>query len=228
MKLKPVPAATPAVALELVGPKQEEISPLAPTTLVIRPRWSEGGVTAKIARLVVVSGDLSWMELVACKERSDGVLEGTIRFPTPGRFVVFADIAEAGKPVASAPLELVVRGKVPTPAPLKPDPGSGISSEGYLVRLDKHEPIRAQAESVLSFSITKDGKPVSDSETSAATLVMVPQKLDRIIVAHAEAGSGSGPAFKVKSLEPGVYAAWIQFRTSGKEVTPRIVIEVKP
>jgi hypothetical protein len=253
MKLKEVPGESTStkLGLELVKPPASELLPARTLSLVVKLTNGEKSSTlvtsaapaGTVAHVFVVSEDLSWFDHEHGAVGSDGAISANLTFPHSGRFVVFTDL-ETSAPVAVTPLDVQVPGAASARTARKDNDQSPLHlTDGVVVTPGKHELIKAGVASTLTFTITRDGKPVTDIEPyvgSPGHLVLISEDLKQLVHSHPAGAHGhehgtseatmKGPELKFEARFPaaGRYGMWLQFQECGKVVTAPFVVSVKP
>jgi hypothetical protein len=116
----------------------------------------------KQLHLIVVGRDMSGFQHVHPTRAADGTWSVPLTFADPGAYRVFADFAPAGDPDGGLTLgtDVIVPGTY-APRPLPP-PARTATVDGYTVTLAGD--LTAGAGSMLTLSVSKDGRPVTDLE----------------------------------------------------------------
>jgi hypothetical protein len=251
MKLKEVAGESPdaKLNLELAKPVASELQIGRPASLVLKLTNAEKSSTdvpaptGTAAHVFAVSEDLSWFVHEHSSVASDGTIAVNLTLPHAGRFVVFADLATPTL-VDVAPLDVQVPGTSPARTPLKDNDQSPLHlTDGVVVTPGKHDPVKAGATTMLTFTITRNDKPVTDLEPyvgSPGHLALISEDLKHLVHSHPagahvhEHGTSDatpkGPELKFEAtfLAAGRYGMWLQFQEGGKVVTAPFVISVKP
>jgi len=214
-------------------------------------------VHEKQLHLLVVSSDLSWYAHEHPALQADGTFKASLSFPDPGRYILFSDFTPPGVGQQVVKTELTVPGAPKSPAPLLVDTSQAKMIDGYNVRFSAEDgAIHAGQEAELVFSISREGKPVTDLEPylgAMGHLVLISQDLESFVHSHSreqgqgdgdghdggrghgdehgerEKAEGRGPDIRFHALfeEPGIYKGWGQFQHRGKVLTVPYVMEVK-
>lgn len=198
-------------------------------------------VHEKNLHLLMVSKDLSWFAHEHPEVRKDGTFNLTFTFPAAGDYVLFHDFTppKAGRQVVQVPIK--VEGAAPAAKPLAADADKPKTVDGYTVTLDTGGPVMTGDETHLAYTISKDGKPVTDLAPylgAMGHLVIISQDLKEFVHSHpheggehaAERGAGShghtgdnkgGPRvdFEAHFNAAGLYKGWAQFQHNGKVIT---------
>jgi hypothetical protein len=249
MKLKPLAQAPAPVkmTLELETPKLQDIQPLRPADAVLKLVSADHGDVLKAiagtqAHVLIASDDLSWFDHEHTTVAADATMKVKLALPHAGSFVIFTDPESPSQPLDIAPLSVKVPGQAPPTTKLAPNEGPRRLADGYMITIDKHEPIKAGAPATLTFAVSRNDQGVADLEPyfgSPGHLVLISQDLTRLVHAHASGvhGHDHGPAtpasgpdlsFDVTFPAPGLYGAWLQFQHQGKMMTAPFTLEVKP
>jgi hypothetical protein len=195
-------------------------------------------VHERLMHLFLVRRDLGYFahehpELVA-----PGVFRLRLRFPAPGEWRLFADVAprDAGGQVLLA--KLTVRpgeGDPPPPSPM-PD-GAVLSAAADGVRADLEIPgggiPAGRTVTVVARLTDAKGRPVEDLEPwlgALGHLLLIPRDAETFAHAHPDervpgAGRGGRIPFLVRLPQPGLYRGWLQFQRGGRVVTEEIALE---
>ncbi len=195
----------------------------------------------KLLHLIVVREDLGVFQHLHpnFNETSGQFTLSDLTFPTPGEYRIFADFTprDAQKGPEGTPLSVAASTDVRVAGNYTPQPlGSterNKTFEGYSVVLssDPVEPVVGA--DMLSFTIKKDGKPVTDLEGYLGALghsVILEEETLEYIHTHAleEPGAVQNGTinFHVQFPSAGSYAVFTQFQHGGKVVTADFVISV--
>lgn len=219
------------------------ITPGKPATLAFAFKDPTGAackdfniVHEKPLHLLMVSNDLSWYAHEHPEVQSDGTFKLTFTFPAGGEYRLFNDFTPKDVGMQVVPVTLKVEGAAPAAKPLTPDADKPKTVEGYTVSLDTGGPVKTGDETHLAYTITKDGKPVTDLRPylgAMGHLVIISQDQKQFVHSHphddgdehAGGGSKTGPKvdFEAVFAEPGLYKGWAQFQVStgagGKVIT---------
>lgn len=196
-------------------------------------------VHEKPLHLLVVSKDLSYFAHEHPTRKPDGGFALSFTFPAPGVYTLYHDFTPKGSPQQVVPVEVRVTGTAPAPIALTPDISGPKMIDGYTVTLDSNGPLRT-GESHLSYTLTKDGKPVRDLSPylgAMGHLVIISEDLRQFVHAHPHDGADHGSAptsdargpkvdFEAHFTAPGRYKSWAQFQHLGKIITIPFTFEV--
>jgi uncharacterized membrane protein len=195
-------------------------------------------VHEKQMHLFVAKDDLSWFEHVHPDVQEDGSFRLDETFPEGGRYLLFADVAPLdGRPLIER-FELAVAGPERPAAPLVETAGLAHEFDGHVVglRLSPAAP-RAGREAELTFTVSKDGRPVDDLGLflgAAGHCVILSEDGRECIHTHplpltAEPPPPAGPEVTFHAYFPraGRYKAWAQFLHEGRVITAAFVFRVR-
>ena len=152
-----------------------------------------------------------------------------ITFPTPGKYLLFADVQPKGEEQQTVRHELLVNGSPPKAPKLNVDVPGTVHVGDYLVKVKLE---RSDTEAKISFEISDaDGKPLGDLEPylgAMGHLVVIKSENREYIHAHAETQSAPNGLveFAVHFTGPGIYKAWGQFQRNGQVFTVPAVLKV--
>jgi uncharacterized membrane protein len=229
------------LALSVAGAPIVQPAPGQTARLTFTPRRSDGSVVKDLAvvhtkklHLIVVSRDLSFFDHVHPEPQPDGTLALDYRFPTPGEFLLYADLTPVGDRNQVFRLPVTVSGTPPIPQPLIATPAQGKSFGPYRVQLAMNpDPPARNDETSLTFTISRDGVPVGDlepflgagghcvilSEDTNAYLHSHPLTMDRV-------NYGPTVTFHATFRRAGRYKVWAQFLHHHTPLTADFVIDV--
>jgi len=199
--------------------------------------------------LILVSRDLTQFQHVHPELGVDGAYRVETTLPEAGTYLLYDEFVHDGRTVLDQ-RELVVGEPSGAGASLEPDraPKTG---EGITVALQAPGTIAAGATTQLTFSLTRDGAPVTDLAPylgAAAHVAIVSEDAGDFAHTHGEAvvgapadddhGAGDhahavpsafGPEVRVEHTfpEPGRYKLWAQFGHDGGVVTVPFVVEAR-
>ncbi len=185
----------------------------------------------KLMHLFVVREDLAYFSHEHPEPAGPGLFRLSYRFPAPGRYRIFADVApkDAGAQVLSA--EVVVTGEPPAvPAARSP------ASTRAAVALPEGG-LRAGRTATVELTLTDtSGRAVTDLEPwlgAMAHLLLVHEDAQTFAHAHPDdrepnvGGEGRIP-FLVRVPKPGRYKGWLQFQRKGRVETIELSLEAAP
>lgn len=184
-------------------------------------------VHEKKLHFLVISRDLSFFAHEHPQQQADGLQALTFSFPRPGEYVLFGDYTPEGASQVVSSARLTVPGVSAMKEPsLKPDDLAHARRSGaFEVKLDQKA---SGAESVLTFSLTKGGKPVTDLQPylgALGHLVLVDPGASKLLHSHPlGAGEPGKVAFHTAFPAPGPYKLWAEFRPEGQPLRVDFVI----
>ena len=197
----------------------------------------------QLMHVIVVRKDLAYFQhLHANFDPATGIFTlDNLTFPADGTYRIFADFAPAnaqmdtmGMPLAVTSFEdvSVGIGSKYTPQPI----GSEATTKtfnGYQVTLSTSKSLESGAESMLTFTLEQNGKPITDLETYLGALghsvILREGNLDFIHAHPTEDPSqlqNGKVDFMVDFPEGGTYKVFTQFQKAGKVFTTDFVITV--
>ncbi len=186
-------------------------------------------LTQQLHVLATDSDFSSFIHEHAAKLGADGRFKVVMKFPRPGTYHVYADAVPGGLGQQVVRFEVPVQGAADPAAQVPVKRVQGVDGP-YTVKLDTSA-LRAGAESMMSLTVLKDGKPAQDLGTylgvAAHAVFVSTDELD-YVHAHAMAAPMQGQAAHAAHGEPGAasaqlmlhakpahagpYALWIQFK----------------
>ena len=185
-------------------------------------------VHEKYLHLLMVSKDLSWFAHEHPEIQPDGTFTFTYTFPQGGEFFFYNDFTppSVGQQVVIVPM--TVAGTAPAAKPLTVDAGTPKTIDGYTVSLDTGGPVKTGAATHMSYTVTKDGKPVTTLAPylgAMGHLVIISEDRKEFVHSHPhEGGEHAGAAmggpevdFEAHFSVPGTYKGWAQFNVGTKE-----------
>jgi hypothetical protein len=181
----------------------------------------------KLMHLFIVSHDLTEFAHEHPTSEGGGLFRLTYRFPRPGRYRIFADVApkDAGGQILSSPIFVSEgAGATVTPAPA--------AAPNTRVALSMPEGGVPRGRTVIVTATLTDlkGRPVKDLEPwlgALAHLLLVHQDGETFAHAHPDerergVGKDGRIPFLVRLSKPGAYKGWLQFQRKGKVETVEI------
>jgi len=186
----------------------------APVTALDRP-----------LEVAVASSDLASFFLARAERREDGSLALRVRFPSPGKYVLFHEFGVRDAGAQLVPVPVVVPGAAPVPASLVPDVRMVATVGEYAVSVRTDGPLVMGAPARFTYSVSRAGSPVADLErdgSAAGHLYLVSENLRHFVHAVArDSGDVNAPAgptveFDARFERPGRYRAWALFRHAGE------------
>ena len=186
--------------------------------------------TKKI-HLIAVSEDLSWFDHIHPEMGADGVYTTKEKFPTAGKYTLFADYKPSGANHTVDNLNVTVAGTVPIAKVYGADKLTGDAGDGFSVSLTpdggKFVPNTATHINgvVLLNGKALDVNTLEDYLGAKAHMVVVSLADKKYLHVHP---SVEGGKFDLHTTfdKPGVYRGWIQFQSKGKVYTSDFVMNV--
>ncbi|MFJ8961868.1 hypothetical protein ACIRG5_21010 [Lentzea sp. NPDC102401] len=171
----------------------------------------------KKLHLVLVRRDGSGFQHVHPEMTADGTWSVPLTLPAAGSYRVFADFKPAGGAKTTLGADLQVAGAY-EPQQFAEDSRES-EVDGYVVRLTGD--LTAGAESTVTTTVTKDGKPVTDLQPYLGAnghLVALRAADLAYLHVHPQDGPGSGPdvKFAVEVPTAGRYRLFLDFQHEGK------------
>jgi hypothetical protein len=191
-------------------------------------------VHEKKLHLILVREDLGLFFHEHPEPHPDGTFSLTFKFPTAGRWKLFADMAPRGAGQQVALCSVTVEG-----APYRPEAlvaaAQPVVRQGDLTLTMQPAYLIASRAIWLSFKLEDGaGHPPSGMEPwlgAPAHLILINKDTPIFVHSHPEPGdeqaSRNGTlTFQARFPKPGVYKAWVQFQRSGQLFTVPFVIAV--
>ncbi len=180
----------------------------------------------KPMHLIVVRNDLTGFQHLHPSMSADGTWATPLTLPEAGTYRAFADFSHEGAGQTAA-ADITVDGNAEA-VPL-PDPSpTAEAGDGYAVELSEAAPV-AGAESELSFTVTRDGRPVAVEPYLGANghLVALSEgDLEFLHVHPLEGEAGDPIAFMAEFTDAGRHALFLQFRADGRVRTASFTVDV--
>ncbi len=148
-------------------------------------------VHEKVLHLLVVSKDLSWFTHEHPTRRADGAFTMPMTFPAGGEYTLYFDFTPKGAPKQVVPVKVTARGTPKAAMPLPVDADKPKTIDGFTVALDTEGAIKAGDKAHMSFTVTKDGKPVTTLRPylgAMGHLVIISQDGTQFVHAHPHEG----------------------------------------
>jgi hypothetical protein len=198
-----------------------------------------------LLHLIVVSQDLSFFDHIHPLVQPNGSLAITYTFPSPGRYLLFADITPRGQrsQVFRFPVSVGSTSAAETPsAPLTPSPtyDKPLESDPTITAelIPQPRTISAGIHTDLLFRLSQNGRPISDLEPYLGAMghcVAISQDTQTYLHCHPEqlftptkdARGGPFVDFHTIFPTPGRYKIWAQFQRAGKILVADFVVDVK-
>jgi hypothetical protein len=191
--------------------------------------------------LFLVRKDLAYFAHEHPEMSSPGVFRLRYRFPAPGEYRLFADVAprDAGSQVVAATLRVQPgAGDTPAPSPMPTGPVLSAQSGDVRVQIEPPEGGVPAGKTVVVRASLRDakGRPVTDLEPwlgAIAHLLLVHQDAQTFAHAHPDErdpalGRDGQIPFLVRLPKPGLYRGWLQFQRGGRVITEEIALEAVP
>ncbi|WP_330348238.1 hypothetical protein [Streptomyces sp. NBC_00582] len=175
----------------------------------------------KQLHLIVASRELTTYRHLHPTRDADGTWSTPVDLPTAGSYRVFADFRPAGaKKGLTLGADLTVTGRYEATAPAPPSPTTTV--DGYTVTLAGR--LRPGAESDLTFTVERDGRPVTDLQPYLGAYGhLVALRSGDLAYLHvhphgeAREGRTSGPdvSFAATTPSAGAYRLFLDFKAGG-------------
>ena len=186
--------------------------------------------TKKI-HLIAVSEDLSWFDHIHPEMGADGAYTTKEKFPTAGKYTLFADYKPSGANHTVDNLNVTVAGNVPTAKAYSADKLMGDAGDGFSVRLTPDGgKFATNMATHINGEVLQNGKAVDvntleDYLGAKAHMVVVSLADKKYLHVHP---SVEGGKFDLHTTfeKPGIYRGWIQFQSKGKVYTSDFVMNV--
>ena len=196
-------------------------------------------VHERLMHLIMVSDDLTWFAHEHPELAKDGRFYMKWTPPRAGRYWLFSDFTPSDGTNQILRTEVRVGGGAPRPMThLVPDKTRVTTIDGYQIAV-KVPPMRAGQETLLTYTITQSGKPVTDMQPYLGAMghMMAIHQNGRDAVHTHTVSAGSdphtgltvtpamatphGPAFSFKLTLPtaGIYRVWAQFQRGSQVLT---------
>jgi len=174
----------------------------------------------KDLHLIVVRRDLSGYRHVHPVLGGDGTWSVPLAVDTPGQYRVLADFRAAAMPEA-----ITLGVDVPAPGDYRPvplpAPARTAEVDGYTVTLTGE--LRPGAVADLSFTVSRDGKPVTDLEPYlGARGHLVALRDGDLAYLHVHPASTDALAFRAEVPSAGAYRLFLDFQHGGKVRTAEL------
>lgn len=186
--------------------------------------------TKKI-HLIVVNDDLSWFDHIHPEFNADGSYTVMEKFPTAGKYTLFADYKPSGGNHVVDNLNVTVTGTVPAAKKYGADKLTGSAGDGFTVSLTPEGgKFLTNMAMHINGVVMLNGKEVDvttleDYLGAKAHMVVVSLADKKYLHVHP---SVEGGKFDLHTTfdKPGVYRGWIQFQSKGKVYTSDFVMNV--
>jgi hypothetical protein len=152
-------------------------------------------VHEKVLHLLAVSKDLSWFAHEHPTRRADGAFTMPMTFPAGGEYTLYFDFTPKGTPQQVVPVKVTASGTPKAAVSLTVDADKPKTIDGFTVALDTEGAITAGGKAHMSFTITKDGKPVTTLRPylgAMGHLVIISQDGTQFVHAHPHEGGEHG------------------------------------
>lgn len=242
----PPPVAVDAAPKAIDGPITMVITPAAvieagkPAKLGVELVDADGGrvrnlavMHEKLLHLIIVSKDLAEFAHIHPDRQPDGTLTVEHTFPVGGTYVAFGDFQPEGGTQTVARTEIVVAGNAGPAFDVEklaaPLPASAAGGK-YAVRLATTDPLVPGGDVVLGFTITNDGKPVTDLQPylgARGHCVIISEDTEGYLHSHPLTEGTPDVRFHTVFPRAGVYRIWTEFRPNGDPLLVSYVVEVK-
>jgi len=178
--------------------------------------------------LIIVNEDLSYFNHIHPVETEKGYAVKT-KFPSSGKFYLFADYKPYGATQVVNKLEINVPGRAPSAQAYIKEKLSG-NSEAYSISLISEKGKFTNGHMMIDGILKKDGKEIDPSTLdnylgAKAHVVLISVDDKEYIHVHPEVENGK---YKLHAsfTKPGIYRGWIQFQAKGTVHTTDYVIKV--
>jgi hypothetical protein len=175
----------------------------------------------KRMHLIIVRRDLTGFQHLHPTLRANGTWTTPLTLTQAGTYRVFADFSVDNQPTTLAD-DLQVDGNVRSRQ--LPAAAKSAATDGFRVRLADRT-IRADQESPLTFTVTRDGKPVSLQDYLGAKGHLVALREGDLAFLHVHPDENS-LRFEATFPNAGSYRLFLQFKVAGQVHTAAFTLEV--
>jgi hypothetical protein len=175
----------------------------------------------KRMHLIVVRRDLTGFQHLHPTLRADGTWTTSLTLPQAGTYRVFADFSASNQPTTLAD-DLQVDGNVSSRE--LPAPAKFALTDGFGVRLTDGT-VRADQESGLTFSVTRNGRPVALQDYLGAKGHLVALREGDLAFLHVHPDANS-LRFEATFPTGHSYRLFLQFKVAGQVHTAAFTLEV--
>ena len=232
-------AAAPSDVAMQFSTNPSSVSPNTEVNLIMTPKKKDNDKeqvaldvehTKKI-HLIVVSEDLSWFDHIHPELNTDGSYSVKEKFPTPGKYTLFADYKPSGGNHTVDVLNVAVTGTAPKAKKYGADKLIGVGGDGFSVNLSPEGgKFLTNMPMHINGIMMQNGKEVDvntleDYLGAKAHMVVVSLADKKYLHVHP---SVEGGKFDLHTTfdKPGVYRGWIQYQSKGKVYTSDFVFNV--
>jgi rRNA maturation protein Nop10 len=215
------------------------VNPNQEVTLMMTPKNKDNAAeqvaldvehTKKI-HLIVVNEDLSWFDHIHPEYNADGSYTVKEKFPTAGKYTLFADYKPSGGNHVVDNLNVTVTGTAPAAKKYGADQLKGSAGDGFTVSLTPEGgKFLTNMAMHINGVVMLNGKEVDvttleDYLGAKAHMVVVSLADKKYLHVHP---SVEGGKFDLHTTfeKPGVYRGWIQFQSKGKIYTSDFTMNV--
>jgi hypothetical protein len=150
-------------------------------------------VHEKLMHLLVVSDDLATFDHVHPEQQADGTFRLAYKFPSGGRFKLYADFTPQNSSQIVNVFDVDVAGTVRERTPLVADAELKKTVDGITFNVKAQQPIKAGAGTMLDFYVSDaaTGKPVTDLQPylgAMAHFVVISEDATKFLHVHAMEG----------------------------------------
>jgi hypothetical protein len=185
----------------------------------------------KKIHLIAVSDDLSYFDHIHPEYNADGSYTVKTKFPTGGKYKLFADYRPTGGGHVVDKIDVSVAGTAPAPKTYSGNQLTGNAGDGFTVTLTPAGGKFITGATMHIGGVVKlNGKDVDPSTLEnflGAKAHMVVVSLNEKEYLHVHPGVEGGKFDLHTTFEkPGIYRGWIQFQSKGKVYTADFVMNV--
>lgn len=251
-KVYPVAGKCPVCGMDLVALKDVNAPSAYEMRLTTMPEAPEAGKPTKLVffpkllsndsvqvpldvvheekvHVIVVSKDLAWYDHIHPDYQADGSYTIEETFPAGGEYIVFADYHPSGAGNQVQRHEIAVTG-VSKNAESFTTQSLTTETDGYTVSLKPMDGKLITNNLIhMGVEITEKGTPVTNLENIMGTkghLVIISGDGQKYLHVHPDEVDGKLD-LHTQFDQPGIYRAYFQFKTKGKEHTSYFTLDVK-
>jgi hypothetical protein len=184
----------------------------------------------KKIHLILASADLSWFDHIHPEYSEDGSYKVTEKFPTPGKYIAFADYKPSGAGHVVDKIDISVEGVAPVSKTYETEKFSGVS-DSYSFELKPEGELAVGEPVSITGILKKDGREIDASSLdnylgAKAHFVMISLEDKDYLHIHPEVRQGR---FDLQTSfdKTGTYKVWAQFNGDGKLHTVDFILNVK-
>jgi hypothetical protein len=185
----------------------------------------------KLIHVIAVNEDLTWFDHIHAEPDNTGAYKVRETFPTPGKYLVYADYKSSVGGPQTDRLEVNVLGNKNVSSQHQHQPKTKTETDGFSLSIQNGSNLNTGSVS-LPIVLEKNGKKVQREDIedylgAVAHIILINQDDKDFVHIHPESSEISPIHGHADINKPCLYRMWVQFQTNGKVHTADFTLDFK-